>query len=55
MAPKRNLDTIEAGSKPKKTRRSKAKKPKLSIKMSLEKACKYGDLEIVKQFFETGL
>ena len=50
MAPKRNIDTVDA--KPKKTRRSKAKKPKLPFTMSLEDAIIYGNIEFVKQFLK---
>ena len=54
MAPKRTINPIEIKPKPKKVRRSRAKKPKLSIKnkISLEDAIKNGNLEIVKQFLK---
>ena len=52
MAPKRTINPIEIKPKPKKTRRSKARKPKLSIKMSLEEAVKSGNLEVVNHFLK---
>ena len=52
MAPKRNIDTVETKPKPKKTRRSKAKKLKLPFTMSLEDAIIYGNIEFVKQFLK---
>ena len=52
MPPIRKIDKIGIKTKVKITRRSKIKKPKLPIKMSLEEAIKCGYSKIVKRFLK---